>query len=233
MVSMPVPNYQPQQPPAGTNYSGFNNYNSAPNYNSRPPQGYQQQQSVPVNSYRPPMAAGYPQVAAQQVSQPVAQPARLRSPFGQGCFFGLIQGLLSALIVIGWPGAIQLAVGLGFFFYALAGLRTTQRGGGFLRGLWSGFWGGIHSTWIFWVTFIGIWVFQFAQSKGNSGEAYATAFEDKAWQEITGRIMVWHFQGSNSPVVNMLLTLLISLAVACVCGLVGGILGTIFRRQNA
>lgn len=232
MSSFPVPNYQPQ-PPINTNYSG---YNSTPNYNSMPNQPlYQQQASVPVNSYRPPMT-GYPQqnIPQQPYLPPSAAPApaHLPSPFGQGCLYGLMQGVVSALIVIGWPGLIQLAVGIGFCFYAIAGARTTRKGGNFFRGLWSGFWGGIHSTWIFWVAFIGIWLVQYSQANGGD-TTYAHAFDDQIWQNTASRILIWSFHGSGSPIVNLLITLGVSLGVACLCGLIGGALGSILKRQGS
>src|SRR6266487_698491 len=77
----------------------------------------------------------------------------LPSPFSQGCLWGLLQGLLAALIILILKKDFYfyMAIVEGFLFFILAGVLTTRRGGKLTRGAWAGFWAGIVSTVVFWV----------------------------------------------------------------------------------
>lgn len=101
----------------------------------------------------PPPAGG-----AIGVSYPpsYSQPQRQRplpTPFGQGCLWGLLQGVLSALLVLFLKKDTFFVLGIieGLFFYFLAGFFTTRRGGPVTRSLRTGFWAGIISTIFFWI----------------------------------------------------------------------------------
>ena len=66
----------------------------------------------------------------------------LPKPANQGCLWGLLQGVLSALIALLLYQKIYfyLAIGEGFLFYLLAGFFTTRRGGPVLRAVRAGLW---------------------------------------------------------------------------------------------
>jgi serine/threonine protein kinase len=81
----------------------------------------------------------------------------LPGSFGQGCLWGLLQGILCALLVLALRqvASFYLATFIGYAFYVLAGFLTTRRGGSLWRGAWAGYWGGISSTLMFWIV---LWV---------------------------------------------------------------------------
>ena len=108
----------------------------------------------PVYSVPPP---GYVMVPQSRLAPFQSTP----SAFGQGCLWGLLQGLLAALLLLLLKRDTYFYLGLlmGFFFYLVAGFRTTHKGGGSSRGGWAGFWAGITSTIIFWTAgAIGLYV---------------------------------------------------------------------------
>lgn len=80
-------------------------------------------------------------------------PRALPSPFGQGCLWGLLQGVLSAVLVLILKKDTFFILGIieGLFFYFLAGFFTTRRGGPVTRSLRTGVWAGIISTIFFWI----------------------------------------------------------------------------------
>ncbi len=73
--------------------------------------------------------------------------------FGQGCLWGLLQGVISALMVLFLHREMYfyLAVIGGFLFYVLAGFFTTYRGNSLRSTANTGFWCGVTSTVAFWV----------------------------------------------------------------------------------
>ena len=107
-------------------------------------------------------------VAPQQERRPVAgqggkvtvSARPLPGAFSQGCLWGLIQGVLAALIVLilRKEADFYIAIATGFVFYFIAGTLTTYRGGKSSRGAWAGFWAGIISTILFWLS-LGIGLF--------------------------------------------------------------------------
>jgi serine/threonine protein kinase len=113
---------------------------------------------APAPASRPSNPPVYPMLPAnpQAVPQPrvTAQSLQpLPSPFSQGCLWGLLQGVLSALIVLVLKKETYFYVAIveGFLFYLFAGFFTTRRGGSSARGALAGFWAGIASTIVFWV----------------------------------------------------------------------------------
>lgn len=64
----------------------------------------------------------------------------LPGPFNQGCLWGLLQGFLSALILVTGQHDIFFVLGIveGWFFYFLAGFFTTRHGGPVTRALRAG-----------------------------------------------------------------------------------------------
>lgn len=113
---------------------------------------------APVPASRPSNPPVYPMLPAnpQAVPQPrvTAQSLQpLPSSFSQGCLWGLLQGVLSALIVLVLKKETYFYVAIveGFLFYLFAGFFTTRKGGSSARGALAGFWAGIASTIVFWV----------------------------------------------------------------------------------
>jgi serine/threonine protein kinase len=103
-----------------------------------------------------PQPSFYPTSPASPVAAPRAKTVEYRplpSPFSQGCLWGLLQGILAALIVLFLKKELYFYVAIleGFLFFLLAGFFTTRKGGGSSRGAWAGFWSGIISTIVFWI----------------------------------------------------------------------------------
>jgi serine/threonine protein kinase len=119
---------------------------------------------TPVYQYINPQPPVYPVLPASPVTVPPARVTQdyrpvtpdyrqLPSPFSQGCLWGLLQGLLAALIVVILKKDVYfyMAIVEGFLFFMLAGFLTTRKGGKLIRGAWAGFWAGIVSTVVFWI----------------------------------------------------------------------------------
>ncbi len=112
---------------------------------------------APARQSTRPQPSVYPDLPASPMGVPQAgvipvyKP--LPSPFSQGCLWGLLQGLLAALIVLFLKKEAYFYVAIleGFLFFLLAGFFTTRKGGKSFRGVWAGFWSGIFSTIVFWI----------------------------------------------------------------------------------
>jgi serine/threonine protein kinase len=163
----------------------------------------------------------------------VLQPVQnLPGAFGQGCLWGLIQGIVGAWLVLAHPtnnSYFVLATFLGFVFYIIAGLLTTRKGGSSIRGAWAGMWAGIDSTIVFWVVlYIGLiwntfqkWQHAIAIAQEDGRRLSPGAF-DRIWREGLPNFMQ---QLSSSGQQGGLLTyVLIGLAVAFSLGWVGGMI---------
>jgi serine/threonine protein kinase len=102
--------------------------------------------------YIPPPAGG----SLPMTSYPPVAKRTLPSSFNQGCLWGLLQGVLSALIVLLLHQQIYfyLALGEGFLFYVLAGFFTTRYGGPVRRAWLAGIWAGVISTISFWIVLL-------------------------------------------------------------------------------
>ncbi|GHO50197.1 serine/threonine protein kinase [Ktedonospora formicarum] len=180
------------------------------------------------------VAAG-PGRQAQRIPTPHSAP----HPFNQGCLWGIVQGILSALLILFYPREeyFYLAILMGFMFYVFAGFITTSRGGAALRGAWAGLWTGINSTLVFWcVLLVGI-VVRWAQHmpKGNAEPGTA----GRVWQEVFPEFLRRQTQAATngqqgSP---LLIWIIGGVVIAFVLGLLGGILGNaqfkgrLLRRQ--
>lgn len=77
----------------------------------------------------------------------------LPRPFQQGCLWGMLQGVISALLLLFLQRDVFFYLGLaeGLLFYLLAGFFTTRYGGAITRALRTGFWAGIISTIFYWI----------------------------------------------------------------------------------
>ncbi|MEO8972326.1 MAG: serine/threonine-protein kinase [Ktedonobacteraceae bacterium] len=85
----------------------------------------------------------------------------LPGAFNQGCLWGMLQGVLAALIVLllRKEADFYVAIATGFVFYFIAGTLTTHKGSKSSRGAWAGFWAGIISTIVFWLSLgVGLYI---------------------------------------------------------------------------
>lgn len=161
----------------------------------------------------------------------------LPSPFGQGCMWGLLQGAISALLLLFLKKDTFFYLGIleGLLFYLLAGYFTTRHGGSITRALRAGFWAGVISTIFYWIVLpIGVLIEALphvqplitdAQKQGRilpSGDALRQAV-NKVVPPIFANnpISTSHQQGTSSLVTF----LLIGLACAIGFALLGGLLG--------
>jgi serine/threonine protein kinase len=173
----------------------------------------------------PPPAGGTGHTSAYAVGHTYAP---LTSPVRQGCLWGLLQGILSALIVLFLHKEIYFYLGIfeGLLFYLLAGFVTTRRGGPVTRSMRAGFWAGIISTVSFWIVLpIGLFIqannrVRQAQAQGSHLNLKDALDQVKPDFPLTTPVSSGH-QGW----VNLLVYLGIGLACALGFGFLGGLLG--------
>lgn len=200
----------------------------------RPVQPYQPQQIGRGARAIPPPAGGSLSVTYPPV--PLQRP--LPSPFGQGCLWGLIQGVLSALLVL-WQGSkgnngiLLYAIVEGFVFYLLAGFFTTRRGGRIARALRAGVWAGVTSTVMFWIVLpIGlvIAIAQQAQMLVDQARSNGRIISfNEAFRLIWNKVLP-----PRTPTVDargIVTFLIIGLLCAMGFALLGGLLGYKRRQQ--
>jgi len=108
---------------------------------------------TPAFQYMNPQPAAHPVTSKPKPARAIPDYRQLPSPVSQGCLWGLIQGILAALIVLIMKKDVFFYVAIveGFLFFMLAGFFTTRKGGRTSRGAWAGFWAGIVSTVVFWI----------------------------------------------------------------------------------
>ncbi len=162
-------------------------------------------------------------------TQRLQRPRDLPSPSNQGCLWGLIQGIVCALLALSAKQAtdVFLPVLVGALFYLFAGFITTRRGGGPFRGALAGAWTGIVGTTVFWVAYgIGLLVLVIRRIQ----ELSATVAPDKSLQQAWASLKpVWPgitLLPRQSPFTNLLTWLACGLFVAWLLGLIGGLIGT-------
>ncbi len=242
------PSYMPQ---TQTVYpqSGY----SQPVHPLQPQSGYSQpvhpspsQTSYPQPAYpqvanrtpaQPPIPSGY--VTASP--SPLAPAQRLPDPFGQGCLWGLLQGILAGLMVAFMRGEeyFYLATLMGFFFYVITGFMTTRKGGVSLRGAWSGYWSGIISTCMFWfVLGIGLLIrflqqIQFDTTAARLQRTVISPNElNHAWRAVQPAFPTHPLVQGQPLWVNLIIYLVGGLAVTTLLGWVGGILGKSQHKKS-
>jgi len=222
-------------------HSGVHPAHRAPVHNGRPTSGpVSGWNVVPVvpRQYAPggqaiPPPAGGAAVYAPARSAQHAQP----SPFGQGCMWGLLQGALSALLLLVLKKDVFFYLGLieGLIFYLLAGFFTMRRGGSLMRALRTGFWAGIVSTGFYWIVLpVGVLVeslpglqkiINAAQRSGlpvDSNEALRQAINQVVPHIFAGNPLATMQQQDRGGLVVLLI---IGLACAMGFALLGGLLG--------
>lgn len=196
--------------------------------------------SMPAGRLIPPPAGGtsaYP--AARTAQRP------LPSPFGQGCMWGLLQGALSALFLLLSKKDAFFVLGLleGLLFYLLAGFFTTRRGGSLMRALRAGFWAGIVSTIFYWIILpIGVLVealpgLQRIVSDAQRNDVPVNTGE--ALRRAVNQVLPHIFASNPLSTVpqqdggGLLVLLIIGLACAMGCALLGGLLGQRSEARRA
>ena len=175
-----------------------------------------------------PVRAGYVMVPEAMV----ASSRPLPTPFGQGCLWGLIQGVLSALIVAFLPRIeyFYLSLLMGLLFYLIAGFTTTIRGGGTLRGAWAGYWAGITSVAMFWIVLvisITIRVAQRLQARSLPPREIG-----QVWNELSPAFLHQSPASGQSPGMTIVVFLVGGLLVAFILGWIGGIFGSVQYKAN-
>lgn len=190
--------------------------------------------SAPYMAAAPP---GY--VLVPQTTLASLQP--LPGAFGQGCLWGLIQGILAAimLLVLRKDVYFILATLSGFLFYLFAGYMTTRKGGSFARGAWAGLWSGITSTVIFWIVLaIGLLVLvsqriQADRLAAQEQGAYIGPGElGYAFRAVAPAFLISSRLTTQSPWTPLIAYCVAGLTLAIIFGVCGGILGTMKHRDS-
>ncbi len=204
--------------------------------------------SPPIPSY--PYVPHAPSVAAPKVASPARKRANggqklspvqsgsqfyksLPSASSQGCLWGLVQGVLAAIIVLSLrqQASFYLATIIGFCFYVLAGYLTTYRGGGSLRGAWAGYWAGIYSTVSFWVALgLGLAITYIQQfqviSQHYHSKSGVVNISGLAWKATQIQLPdLPRLLPNQQFVVNLFALVLVGVVLAWLLGWVGGLLG--------
>lgn len=165
----------------------------------------------------------------------------LPSAFGQGCLWGLLQGILAAVIilVLKKDAYFIFATTVGFLFYLLAGYMTTRKGGSFTRGGWAGFWSGITSTAMFWfVLAIGllILVTQKIQADRLAAQELGTYLPPNelpyAFHAVAPAFLLASSPTNQSTVTALIIYIVAGATIAILFGLAGGILGQVKHRDS-
>ncbi|WP_165423751.1 serine/threonine protein kinase [Ktedonosporobacter rubrisoli] len=178
----------------------------------------------------------------QMMAQPVAMPlGPIPSASGQGCLWGLLQGVLGALVVLSLKqeAGFYLAILMGFGFYVVAGFFTTRRGGSSLRGAGAGLWAGIVSAMVFWVALgVGllIMVTQFLQKDPELAQRHGPAFIprmlSRAWDAVLPTFPTQQIAPGQSTFSNLLILLGVGALLALSFGWIGGSLGKSFYKAR-
>jgi hypothetical protein len=214
-----------------------------------PPRQYTGQQPVPVpasqNQQRSPVGAPIGGVAVPYPYGPASYPGSSLSPqmmmpmrplptvFAQGCFWGLLQGILAGILVAFTQDTADfyLAVLMGFCCYVLAGLFTTRRGGSSWRGFWAGCWSGVCSTLIFWIVYGIGYAIRFFQLQHYDG-SYRGPTSRIFGRTIHGVQTAFPSLSSSSHSPNIFVLLAVGLLLAGLLGWLGGMLGRSWFRTN-
>jgi hypothetical protein len=155
----------------------------------------------------------------------------LPRPFNQGCLWGTLQGVISALLLLFFKSDAFFYLGIaeGLVFYLLAGFFTTRYGGAVTRALRAGFWAGIISTIFYWIALpIGV----VAEALGrvqtivsNEGISSSEALQ-KAIAQVEPRIFTnGSLTSSDQSARSFFILLAIGLACAMGFAFLGGLIG--------
>jgi hypothetical protein len=199
------------------------------------------QTPIPSYQYVYPQPAAYPVLPVNSGTSKQSKPTKpipeyrpLPRPFSQGCLWGLIQGLLAALIVLVMKKEVYFYVAVveGFLFFMLAGFLTTRKGGKSFRAVWAGFWAGTVSTIMFWIVVaVGFAVLVSQNIALQTARAQRNGILQNPGQVLHNAITV---VGATLPVhpataqagSNVVVFLVGGLLCAIIFSLIGGIFGT-------
>lgn len=171
----------------------------------------------------------------------LAPPKPLPSATGQGCLWGLLQGVLSALLLLLFKKEAYFYTGIlmGFLFYLAAGYFTTHRGGNAFRGAWAGLWAGFISVLAFWIALLIGLLIQLT-NRINADEQAARLHGgnvpqdeiQRAWKVVMP-VFLNHPAAQSPPVqTQLLIFLLAGIVFAFLFGLLGGFLGRLRYRTR-
>jgi serine/threonine protein kinase len=195
----------------------------------------------PVYPVPPPARPTRSPVNPKVRQAPPTKAQRLPGPLNQGCLWGVLQGVLSALILLLLRKEVffYLALLEGFLFYLLAGFFTVHKGGGTYRGAWAGFWSGISSTIVFWLVFPLILLILLAQRiqldtaiANKNGIILNFDQEFLHALQVVAPILPNNHSTSQTPAVGLIVYLASGLLCAIILGLLGGILGKRSYRKR-
>lgn len=188
-----------------------------------------QQAAGPAASPAPspayPLLPQSPKVTSQTPVLPSYK--RLPGAYNQGCLWGILQGALSALLVLQNSGYFYVAIVEGLLFYLVAGYLTAHKGGSSLRGIWAGFWAGIASTIVFWAILLSGLLVKLVQSARalniniNDPQSLQIAYGLELQRAVPA--LFNHPSGQQGG--NTLAPLIVGLICAMGVGLLGGLLG--------
>ncbi len=214
---------QPYQPSTQQGYSG----------NAQPIVPYQNQPYAPAKgtsagtrARRPP--GGYGGMAPQTPARPVQSQT---SPFSQGCLWGLLQGLLTGVLVfvLKRQEAFYLAIIIGLFFCMIAGSKATRKGGSSARAGWSGYWTAIIGTIVFWLTLVTCITVVFVQNvqeiDAHDPNIDPRSASQLAWSIVKPTLPHFTLLRGQPFLVNVVAAVLSALMIAWILGWIGGLLG--------
>lgn len=225
------PAYGPGQPGQGNPYGGQQG-------------GAAQQMSYP--GFGAPMqdpglqAPAHPRGGRQSgYGQPNANPVYNRPlplPSNQGCLWGLMQGLISAALVLFFrqQADFYLSVLIGFFFYGFVGFLVIRRGGGLLRAGWTGYWTGVFGTIIFWLSLgiglVVVFLQHLNQIRTQFSGLNAQDMNTMAWNAIKPDWPPLPLLLPRQPAfVNGIVLLILGAVLAWLLGFAGAIIGKMRR----
>ncbi len=230
-LSLPSPYSAPIMPQQATPTRA---YAAVP---QQPVRSSQATPAYPVVPAMPSVPTGYVMVPQSAITS--AQP--LPTSFGQGCLFGLIQAVLSVVLVllIRKEASFYLATLVGFLFYAFAGFMTTRRGGSSFRGSWSGMWAGITSTLMFWVIlYLGLFILLAQRIEADTTRAQKLGSLPppnelaRAWGLIQPAYPHFSTATTQSPWTGLLYLLGGGLLLASTLGWLGGMWGSAQHKKR-
>lgn len=156
----------------------------------------------------------------------------LPRPFQQGCLWGMLQGVISALLLLFLKrdAFFYLGIAEGLLFYLLAGFFTTRYGGSVTRALRAGFWAGIISTIFYWIVLpIGVIIEALTrvQEIMNRNDSLTSG---EALQRAISQLKPDLFARSSASVSDQdwrSILILLAIGLACAMGfaLLGGLIG--------
>lgn len=168
------------------------------------------------------------------------QAQRLPNPSTQGCLWGALLGIGAGLIIccLKQEADFYLAWFLGFIGYLAVGFFTTRRGGHFVRGGRAGYSAGVTSLLLFGITAGICLMIAFSQhlqslTSSSDGQTMDITILQTAWNAAQPAWPSLVILPDQSPFINVLAVLGVTVFMAWFLGLVGGVMGTIQNLTDA